>query len=107
MLSFSINLCTSKRTTLYKIRKTPYIIFAEREWRHLKAEYESYIMALEAERDTRQRRGSKQQVNKLSLYLMKVMKARVFNVIWNKKDTEVQVMQNKHSSREKGITMEF
>ena len=64
-------------------------------------------MALEAERDTRQRRGSKQQVNKLSLYLMKVMKARVFNVIWNKKDTEVQVMQNKHSSREKGITMEF
>ena len=38
---------------------------------------------------------------------MKVMKARVFNVIWNKKDTELQVTQDKHSSREKGITMEF
>ena len=38
---------------------------------------------------------------------MKVKKARVFKVIWNKKDTEVQVMQDKHSSREKGITMEF
>lgn len=35
---------------------------------------------------------------------MKVMKARVLNVIWNKKDTEVQVMQDKYSSREKGIT---
>ena len=35
---------------------------------------------------------------------MKVMKARVLNVIWNKKDTEVQVMQDKYNSREKGIT---
>lgn len=31
------------------------------------------------------------------------MKARVLNVIWNKKDTEVQVMQDKYNSREKGI----
>ncbi|KAJ7375156.1 hypothetical protein OS493_001894 [Desmophyllum pertusum] len=33
----------------------------EREWRRLKSEYESYIMALEAERDARLRHGSKQQ----------------------------------------------
>ncbi|XP_022784630.1 kinesin-like protein KIF15 isoform X2 [Stylophora pistillata] len=34
----------------------------EREWRRLKAEYESYIMSLEAERETRQRREPRQQV---------------------------------------------
>ena len=37
--------------------------FTEREWRRQKSEYESYIMALEAERDARSRQGLQQQVN--------------------------------------------
>ena len=48
----------------YARRKLLYSCFPllEREWRRQKSEYESYIMTLEAKRDTRSRHGPEKQV---------------------------------------------
>lgn len=46
------------------------VFLSDREWRRLKSEYESYIMALEAERDVRLQQELKQQVNTLFIILI-------------------------------------